>query len=125
RMHKAAPESGANPAVASQPPASEAQTAKNEPQLSRAPQAEKTEAPAQTQTPAQNSAQPVAVGESQSSAAAAPMPAIVRNSATEDTRTESRLDERNLQPQDKKAAIPKQPNLSASRSPAIQNLKIG
>ena len=125
RMHKAAPESGANPAVASQPPAPEAQTAKNEPQLSRVPQAEKTEAPAQTQTPAQNSAQPVAVGESQSSAAAAPMPAIVRNSATEDTRTESRLDERNLQPQDKKAAIPKQPNLSASRSPAIQNLKIG
>jgi protein TonB len=123
RMHKAAPESGANAAVASQPPASEPQTAKNEPQLSRAPQAERTEAPAQTQTPAQNSAQPVAVEESQSSAA--PVPALVRNSATADTRTESRLDQRNLLPQDKKAAVPKEPNLSAPRSPAIQNLKIG
>ena len=125
RVHKAAPVSGANAAVASQPPASESQTAKNERPPSSAPQAERTEAPAQIQTPAQTSAQPVALEGSQRSAATAPVPALVRDSATETTRTESRTEQRDLQPQDKKAAEPKQPNLSASRRPVIENLKIG
>jgi TonB family protein len=112
---RTAPDSVAKTDVAGQPPVTEPPAAKTVPEPIKAPQEEV--APAATQTQAQQ----VAVDQSQPVAASAPVPAVVMKPAETDTRTESR----NVRRQEKNTAASKQPDVSSSRRPVIQNLKMG
>lgn len=78
------------------------------------------EAAALDKTPAQ----PAVAEQSQSSALAAPVPAVVTNSVRADESPESRTDSRNTHRQEKSVVTAKQPDLSAVRRPAMPNLNI-
>jgi TonB family protein len=125
-MHRStAPISVAKAAVASQPSAPKPSAANSSPEPAQGPQEETAQATTQAQTLAQLPAQPVAVEQAQPVAAAAPVPAVVTSPATSDMRTDTRPEQRNVRRQEKNSVVTKQPDLSSSRRPVIQNLRMG
>lgn len=111
----------AKKAEVSQPSTPEQPTANNVPEpAAQAPQQDDAAQPT-TQT----QAQPVSVEQAQPAAPVSPVPAVVTGPATTDARTELRSESRTVRRQEKDAAIIKQTEPSASRRPAIPNLKIG
>lgn len=105
--------------VVSQPFTPEAPAAKSAPQHAQAQKDESAQVAAQSQT--KTGPQQVAVDQAQPAAAFAPIPAVVTRPETADSRTGPGNDRR----QEEDAVVPKQPNLTSSRRPAIPNLKIG
>jgi len=125
-MHRTtSPASVANTAVAGQPASPKPSAANSAPEPFRVPQEETTQATTQAQSLTQLPAQPVAVEQAQPVAAAAPVPAVVTGPGASDTRTDTRPEQRNARRQEKNSVVTKQPDLSSSRRPVIQNLKMG